>query len=490
MHYLPTLTSIRQHPLPDWYADAKFGIFIHWGLYSVPAYAPVQQGDIQELFRTRSMEYVFAHQPYAEWYQNSLRIAGSPVWEHHKQVYGEAYPYENFAAEFNRQAAQWDPDAWAELFARAGARYVVLVTKHHDGFTLWPSRHPNPRRPGYHAERDLVGELAAAVRRKGLRFGTYYSSALDWSFSQRPIRNLSDLLASGPTSAEYRRYVRNHWEELIDRVQTEILWSDIGYPPREALPELFAAYYNRIPHGLVNDRWSQFPLFLRNRLARWLIEQIAVQAIKKGGMGQMQVPHCDYRTTEYAGMPTITPYKWEACRGIGSSFGYNQAESDSDYMKAGDLLSQLIDLTSKNGNLLLNVGPRADGWIHPAQVAALEGMGVWLKANGAAIYATRPWLRFKDQVAPGIEVRYTCRGDSLYASLTAPLLPKIGSITLPNLQVPPGARLSLLDSGQVLDYQAENGRLRVSLPMSAYSEGLKVIEIVPWKDTRTSTPTQ
>jgi alpha-L-fucosidase len=482
MSYLPTLASIRQHPLPDWYSDAKFGIFIHWGLYSVPAYAPAKQGDIQELFRTRSMAYVFAHQPYAEWYQNSLRIADSPVQEYHKQVYGAQYPYENFAAAFNRQAAQWDPDAWAELFERSGARYVVLVTKHHDGFTLWPSRYPNPHHSGYHAERDLVGELATAVRRRGLRFGTYYSSALDWSFSQRPICNLSDLLASGPVSHEYRRYVRNHWEELIERVQPEILWSDIGYPPREALPELFAGYYNRIPHGLVNDRWLQFPLFLRNPLARWLIEQIAVQSLKKGGMTQLEVPHCDYRTTEYTGMPEITPYKWEACRGIGSSFGYNQAESDADYMKAGDLVAQLIDLTSKNGNLLLNVGPRADGWIHPAQVAALEGMGAWLKTNGLAIYNTRPWIRFKDQVAPGVEVRYTCGGDNLYVSLTTPLPPEIHTLTLPNLQVPPGARLTLLDSGQPLAYQIENSELWVNLPLAAYSAGLKVIQITPWKD--------
>jgi len=258
---------------------------------------------------------------------------------------------------------------------------VVLVTKHHDGFTLWPSRHPNPRQPEFHARRDHVGELARAVRRRGLRFGVYYSSALDWSFTSAPIRSFGDLTTRGPDSPEYRRYVWEHWQELIERIQPDVLWSDIGYPPRENLAALFAAYYNAVPEGVVNDRWMQIPAFLRNSPGRWVINRMVQTALKKGGMNQTQVPHSDFRTTEYTGMAEITPYKWEACRGIGNSFGYNQAETEDDYLKPADLLPNLVDIASKNGNLLLNVGPRADGSIHPAQVRALEGIGAWLQGS-------------------------------------------------------------------------------------------------------------
>ncbi len=479
MKYLATLESVRQHPLPDWYADAKFGIFIHWGPYSVPAYAPAREGDIQHLFQTRSQAYAFAHQPYAEWYQNSLRISGSPVQQHHQQTYGAQVPYEDFAAEFNRQTAAWEPEAWAELFERAGARYVVMVTKHHDGFTLWPSRRRNPRRTGYHAERDLVGELAAAVRRRGLRFGTYYSSPLDWTFTQSPIRSFGDLLSGGPAGAEYRLYVRQHWQELIERVRPDILWSDIGYPPHENLAELFAEYYNRVPEGVINDRWLQMGGLLRGPLGRWLINRVVEQSIKKGGVQQMLVPHCDFRTTEYAGMPEITETKWEACRGIGNSFGYNQAESDADYAPAGLLLAQLVDHVSKNGNLLLNIGPRADGRLHPAQTAALEGMGAWLRTCGAALYGTRPWLRFKDTLAPGLEVRYTCRDDTLNAVLMSATAET--SLFFPNLNLPGAARVALLAGGQPLAWQTEAGGTRVTLPPQAAAQPFTVIQFTPWQ---------
>jgi len=179
MIYQPTLSSIKQHPLPAWYQDAKFGIFIHWTISSVPAYAPTGLGDISHIFAKKSEADAYTHQPYAEWYQNSLRINGSPVYEYHRQTYGQDYPYENFAHTFNEQSEQWQPEAWADLFAQAGARYVVLVTKHHDGFLLWDSQYPHPFRE--ESPFTLLGtNQRIAWRRDNGSIVISPSPALDW----------------------------------------------------------------------------------------------------------------------------------------------------------------------------------------------------------------------------------------------------------------------------------------------------------------------
>ncbi|MDX1649175.1 MAG: alpha-L-fucosidase, partial [Myxococcota bacterium] len=194
----PTLASLRTHRVPDWYHDAKLGIFVHWSVPSVPGFAP-REHDIQELLRRRYDDFL-PLSPYSEWYWNSLQYPWSPVARHHREKYGER-PYEAFAGDFEKGLARWEPDAWAACFAEAGARYVVMVTKHHDGYALWPSEVPNPRRPGWHAPRDCVGELAAAVRSRGMRFGIYYSGGIDWSIRPRPARNLGEFMASVPGGA-------------------------------------------------------------------------------------------------------------------------------------------------------------------------------------------------------------------------------------------------------------------------------------------------
>ncbi len=218
--YEPNWFSLSTHKLPDWFKNAKLGIFIHWGLYSVPGWAP-PSGELGKV----SMNEWFRNNPYAEWYLNTLRITGSPTYEHHIKTYGKNYDYYEFAKPFNEAVANWDPNTWASLFQKTGARYVVLTTKHHDGFTLWPSRVPNPKRPGkpVSTSRDLVGDLTKAVRAHGMKMGLYYSGGLDWTFTQDPIRNFGDLMRMVPQSEEYAQYADAHWRELLERYQPIVM---------------------------------------------------------------------------------------------------------------------------------------------------------------------------------------------------------------------------------------------------------------------------
>ena len=466
MAYQPTLESVKAHPLPDWYHDAKFGIFVHWGVYSVPTFAPRGELAAEKLIKG---EVSFADSPYAEWYQNSLRIQGSPVHRHHVATYGADYRYEQFAGQFNALLPQWDPAAWAALFARAGARYVVLVTKHHDGFLMWDSRHPNPHLAGWQSARDVVGELTRAVNARGLKMGFYYSSLLDWSFTKKPITSLAELVAGSDTSRRYLAYVEAHWRELIERYDPWILWSDIGYPPGYSLPKLFAHFYNRKPEGVVNNRWLQLPRFFFSKPGRAILAQILK---RMPGGEQPKVPHCDFVTPEYTALDHITSHKWEACRGIGNSFGYNRFENAGDYQKADDLIRLLADVVSKNGNLLLNVGPCADGVIHPLQVEALEGLGNWLRANGEAIYGTRPWTRFGDATAGGGEVRYTAAGSVRYAIVTR--MPADRILSLP---ADLGASATLLETGEDLTAERRGEHLRIALPAGLPADAIPVIRI-------------
>src|SRR5689334_20586997 len=195
--YEPTWESVAAHPLPDWYDDAKLGIFLHWGLYSVPGWAP-QVPDIQELLRDHGPAYMLANNPYAEWYRNTMQVPGSPTRRHHREVYGDA-PYDAFVEPFDAGADAADLDALADLCRRGGARYVVLTTKHHEGFTLWPSALAHPAKGHYHARRDVVGDLTDAVRGQGLRMGLYYSGGYDWPYNDVVMTRLIDAVLAVPT---------------------------------------------------------------------------------------------------------------------------------------------------------------------------------------------------------------------------------------------------------------------------------------------------
>jgi alpha-L-fucosidase len=447
MLYEPKLESLRQHPLPAWFDQAKLGIFIHWGLFSVPGWGPVT-GELAKVAATEGWEAWFAQNPYAEWYLNSLRIEGSATQQYHRQTYGPDFSYDDFVSPFNEAIQQWDPEAWADLFQKIGARYVVLVTKHHDGFLLWPSQRPHPHKKNYQVRRDLVGELTAAVRRRGMRMGLYYSGGLDWSFNPTPIKNLAGVYDTIVQTPEFIDYVDHHWRELIDRYQTSLLWNDIGYPLEAPLPELLAYYYNTVPDGVVNDRFGQVT-------AADISEHEEV--VKNPDKG-----HFDFTTPEYSSYKRIVEKKWEATRGIGFSFGYNRAEGPDSYLSAAEAIRMFVDIVSKNGNLLLNVGPMADGTIPALQRACLEGLGAWLAVNGEAIFATRPWVEADGETTTGIPVRYTQKGEALYAILLD--TPPGERVTIASLQASDRTTVHLLGYPAALTWQQDGANLTIALP--------------------------
>jgi alpha-L-fucosidase len=450
--YVGTAESLATHALPPWFADAKLGIMIHWGIFSVPAWAETVL-DPEEWLKdlTKLLEPPlfgaewFAHIPYVEWYPNTMLIDGSPTRERHLAMYGPDFAYEDFRPAFEAAAASWSPESWVQLFREAGARYVVLVTKHHDGFALWPSAVPHPTRPGWHATRDYVGELASAVRRGCLRMGTYYSGGLDWAVQPGPIRNTLEVVGVQPQSPEYVAYADAQWRELIARVRPAVLWNDLGYPVAADELSLFADYYNTVPDGVVNDRFVTLPPYT----------------------------HHDYVTPEFNVPDEPLAEKFETVRGMDRGFGYNQHSTDADFTSARGLLTQLIDVVSKNGNLLLNVGPMADGTIPAPQVERLRAIGAWLGGRGEAIFGTRPWTRAQGTTAEGLAVRFTARpdGTSVYAIVLDDVPGR--TITIPDAGTR-ARRVRLLGNGTRFKWRFEGDDLVVTFrsPLLAEPQAL------------------
>jgi alpha-L-fucosidase len=362
-------------PCPPWFAKPQMGIFVHWGLYSVPAWAPRGHA-IHDLMRD-DYDHATVLAPYAEWYANAMTVTGSPTALHHQSTYGNS-PYEDFRAAFDSQSQAFDADAWAQSFVDAGASYVVFVTKHHDGYCLWPTQIDNPHRSGWHSQRDFVGELADAVRAKGMRFGVYYSGGLDWTFYHRPISNMGDMLACVPPGQDYRGYAAAQVRELIDRYKPSVLWNDIAWPDKADVPALFSDYYTAVPDGVVNDRWlGETKLFASLRtpegLARFNDQKKLSLATSGGQLTMSAPPHCDFRTVEYGlGTPPLTQ-KWEACRGVGQSFGYCGDEDETDHLSHEEVRDMKRVTMEQGGNLLINIGPKADGSIPSLQLKALLG---------------------------------------------------------------------------------------------------------------------
>ncbi|MHA6523010.1 alpha-L-fucosidase [Tessaracoccus sp. G1721] len=352
--------ELSRRQLPHWFEDTPFGIFIHWGAYSVPAWAePIGA------LGTIDWETWFRHNPYSEWYYNTIRIEGSPAQQHHRDVYGEL-PYDGLLDLW--QAEKFDPAAWAELFRHAGAGYVIPTTKHHDGITLWDApgtdgRNTVARGP----KRDLIGPIADATRAAGMLFGVYYSGGLDWHVRPLPPHTSQESVddTGRPKDAEYGAYCAMQCRDLIDRYSPEVLWNDIEWPDDAknfepgGLGTLFNYFYDKVPTGVVNDRYGQ--------------------------------THSDYRTSEYShNLDNESVKAWENCRGIGYSFAYNQLEDERHYLTGYQIARMLTDIVSRGGHFLLNVGPKADGTLPDLQRRALEDLGVWMQAgNKEVLYGSR-----------------------------------------------------------------------------------------------------
>lgn len=447
--YEPTWESVDKRPTPQWFTDAKFGIFIHWGVYSVPAYAPVIPGKLA----------------YAEWYWNAMergKAAGAnPIqagtWAYHQKRYGATFPYQDFAPQF--RAELFDPDHWADVFARSGAKYVALTSKHHEGFALWPSKEASSTwgRPWNAVEtgpkRDVLGDLTAAVRRRNLKMG-YYFSLYEWF---NPL-----WLSDKP------RYIREHmtpqFKDLVTRYEPSIIFSDGEWdlPSSEwKSAELLAWLYNdsKVKNDVVvNDRWGK----------------------------ETRHHHGGYWTTEYTPGLAGSDHAWEESRGMGFSYGYNRAERAAHYHTGRELVIMLADLVSRGGNLLLDIGPDADGTIPVVMEERLLQIGDWLRVNGEAIYGTKPWKVAKQWGAgaetkvdydkayeaqydvtkmvgkpeggrASIEAFFTAKGSDVFAIL--PRWPG-GKLHLKDMA---GVRSVSLLGGGALRFQAERGGVTVEL---------------------------
>ena len=442
----PTWESLSKRKAPTWFQDAKFGIFIHWGVYSVPAYAPVGK--------------------YAEWYWNSLRKGPTeggkpnPTFAFHSRVYGKDFPYFDFAPMF--RAEMFEPDHWADVFRRSGARYVVLTSKHHDGFALWPSEHANKAwgRPWNSVDagprRDLLGDLSDSVRKAGLRMGFYYS-LYEW---YNPL-----------WLADRKKFVVEHmhpqFKDVVTRYKPSIIFSDGEWDmPAEdwRAPELLAWLFNDTAvkdEVVVNDRWG------------------------KGSRHK----HGTYWTTEYTAGLDDANQLWEENRGMGHSYGYNRAEKLKDYRTERELILMLVDLVSRGGNLLLDIGPTADGRIPELQEERLVQLGRWLETNGDAIYGTRPWVRtrqwtegeqpkleqgeymvryevtdYVDRKKPGqavIEAFFTRKGNDVYAII--PGWPG-REFVMKNAASGSDLQVELLGHAGSLKWNSTGGNIRVTMP--------------------------
>ena len=381
----------------QWYTDAKLGFFIHWGLYSVPAWG-TPKGDYNV-----ALEDAYTYHQYAEWYANTVRILGSPTQQYQAQTFGEGTSYEDLADLWN--VGDFNAADLVGKLVGAGGKYIVPTTKHHDGFALWGTEQSPFNSVNRGPKRDLIAEIAQATRDAGARLGLYYSGALDWHISDfPPIESDTDLFRFRRNDADFSKFSAAQLQELIDNFAPDILWNDIEWPDGGkghedyALAALLGRYFEQFPEGVINDRWG--------------------------------IPFHGYLTREYTHVPEILPYPWEATRGLGASFGYNQNEGPEHTLSEKELIHLLIDVVAKNGNLLLNVGPRADGSIPAIQEERLKQLGEWIAVHGDAIYGTRPWIRHGEEYTPAqySPVSYTQKDETLYVHA---LEPARGQFVLP-----------------------------------------------------------
>jgi alpha-L-fucosidase len=447
--------SLRTYKVPDWFKDAKLGIFIHWGVYAVPAFGN-------------------------EWYPRKMYLEGTEEYEHHQETWGSQseFGYKDFIPMF--KAENWEPRAWVDLFTRAGAKYIVPVAEHHDGFPMYDCPFTNYNAAKMGPRLDTVAELAKLTRQAGLKFGVSTHRAFNWRYytfaesfdTHDPdyhklygIPHPSEVPVSYPFILDW--YARTR--DLIERFSPDVLWFDFGWHREEFSPwwpKVTAYYYN---HGLTHG--YEPVLQFKDRIP----DDVAVLDIERGKLD------------------TIRPYYWQTDTSISyRSWGF--IEND-DFKTVTSLVHDLADIVSKNGNLLLNVGPKPDGTLPQPAVDTLEGLGRWMDINGEAIYETRPWTvygegpteviteRFKEkdyQPFTADDIRFTQKGEDLYAICLG--WPE-DTFTVHALgaeaDVAPGriTQVTLLGSDESLEWTQERDALRVSRPSTkpcAHAYTLKI----------------
>lgn len=462
--FAPNWSSLGRWQTPDWFRDARFGIFIHWGVYSVPAFGN-------------------------EWYSRNMYLQGSPAYRHQVARWGpeSKFGYKDFIPMFT--ARHFDPDAWVDLFRRAGARYVVPVAEHCDGFPMYDSDLTpwNAARMG--PKRDVAGEIARSTRAAGLHFGASSHRAEHWwwydggmqfdadvrdpayagLYGPAAPRNLPGAGSAGdPDPNHLERWLPpdraflDDWlartTEIIDKYHPEILYLDwwVGQPAFQPyLQRLAAFYYDR------GAEWKTGVVLTYKEHA--FPENTALLDIERGKMDQLR----------------LLPWQTDTSVSI-HSWGY--VENDS-YRDARSLIDELVDVVSKNGNLLLNVGPKSDGTIPEEARRVLGAMGDWLSVNGDAIYGTRPWLLYGEgpttepanatlgsdvKSYTAEDIRFTQKGGALYA--TALGWPPAGQLAIHTLWkgtpylAAPIAKVVLLGSRAPLHWEQTPTGLVIDLP--------------------------
>lgn len=472
--YEATWESLDKRPVAQWFTDAKFGVYVHWTLASVPAWGGNNAFYWFNLAESREKD---KYAPLAS--INSYDDQYSGLWQFHVKNYGADFKFEQFAPMF--RAKMFDADRWAEVFARSGARYVVLTAKHHDGFALWPDpiasrdygRPWNSMEVG--PKRDIVQELSTAVRVRGMKMGLYYS-LYEW---YNPL-----WLNDKP------RFVTEHvhpqLKEMITQYRPDLLWSDGEWEAPDTLwksPEFLQWLFNDSSDRdiVVDDRWGN----------------------------NCRMRHGGFYTTEFAAGMSDGHHSWEENRTTvrpvsydaqGRPFGYewvvNRQKTLADFYTPWELVLTLVDTVSRGGNLLLNIGPTADGQILAIQEERLLQIGDWLKVNGEAIYGTRPWrkscqwsagerpkieynqewrVRYDIREIAGrpqpakatVEAFFTSKGDTLYAIV--PRWPS-GKLTLREVQLPTGAKVTMLGLDRRLNWKPVHGGVEVEIPTLTVDE--------------------
>ncbi|XP_027697184.1 tissue alpha-L-fucosidase-like [Vombatus ursinus] len=360
--YTPDWESLDSRPLPSWFDEAKFGLFVHWGVYSVPAWG-------------------------SEWFWWSWQGRHDPSYEAFMlQNYPPGFSYPDFGPQF--RASFYDPKRWADLFEESGARYVVLTSKHHEGYTLWPSPTSwnwNSMDVGPH--RDLVGELGRFLQEKNIHYGLYHS-LLEWF---HPLY-LLDKKNNFTTQNFVKTKTLPEMIDLVNKYKPDLIWSDGEWEAPDTYwnsTEFLAWLYNDSPvkdQIVVNDRWGKDT------------------GCKHGGYFNCMDKY----------KPTTPPqHKWEMCTSLDKrSWGYRRNMDSSDVMTHLEIIEELIFVVSFGGNYLLNVGPTKDGIIPPIFEERLRSVGSWLKTNGEGIYASKPWrVQMENVTTP---IRFTVKQSGVY----------------------------------------------------------------------------